>query len=457
MIAITNPATGEVLETFVPHTVAEVEERIASAHAAVAILGTTTIVQRREWMRRAADILEADIDFAAVRMTREMGKTIAASRAEVEKCARAMRFYADHAEEFLETRALKDPSAVGASAAHVRYEPLGVVLAVMPWNYPLWQVIRFAAPALMAGNSGLLKHASNVPSSALYLETLFARSGFPEGSFRTLLIGARDVEKVIVDPRVQAVTLTGSEPAGRAVAATAGAHVKKTVLELGGSDPFIVLPSADVEQAAAVAVVARTANNGQACISAKRFIVHTDVIDRFRELFVEGMRSLVVGDPEDPATQLGPVATKAGLGDLRAFVDDAVAHGAKVLTGGHEIERPGWYFAPTVIEGITEEMRLRREETFGPLAALYEVANVDEALTIANETDFGLSSSVWTRDAGEQAYVESRVEAGAVFFNGMTASYPELPFGGIKNSGYGRELAADGMLEFCNIKTVWRG
>jgi succinate-semialdehyde dehydrogenase/glutarate-semialdehyde dehydrogenase len=454
-IATINPATGKTEREFTPHTADEVEARIARAAAAFRALADTTFEQRAEWMRRTADLLEADEAELAALITTEMGKPIAASRAEVQKCARAMRFYADHAEEFLSDQPLPDASKVGASRAYSRWQPLGVVLAVMPWNYPLWQVIRFAAPALMAGNTGVLKHASNVPQSALDLDTLFDRGGFPEGSFGTLLIGSREVAAVIEDPRIVAVTLTGSEPAGRAVAATAAAQVKKAVLELGGSDPFIVLPSADLDAAVATAVTARIANNGQSCIAGKRFIVHEDIYDRFADAFADAMGALRVGDPSDEATQVGPLASESGVSDLVELVADALDRGAVALTGGKAVDGPGWFYPPTVITGITPEMRLYHEEAFGPVASLYRVRDIDEAIELANATDFGLSSAAWTNDPDEQQKLVREIQAGAVFVNGMTASHPELPFGGIKNSGFGRELAADGIREFCNLKTVW--
>jgi succinate-semialdehyde dehydrogenase/glutarate-semialdehyde dehydrogenase len=385
-----------------------------------------------------------------------MGRPIAGARAEVLKCAKGMRFYAEHAEEFLADEPLDDPSKVGASRAVARYQPLGVVLAVMPWNYPLWQVVRFAAPALMAGNTGVLKHASNVPQSALYLDTLFTRGGFPEGAFTTLLIGSADVAAVIEDPRVRAITLTGSEPAGRSVASTAAAQVKKSVLELGGSDPFIVMPSADLGAAISTAVSARTVNNGQSCIAAKRFLVHDAVYDEFLTGFTSAMAALRVGDPLDEQTQIGPVATASGRDEIAELVDDARAKGADILTGGEVPEGAGWFYPPTVVAGVTSAMRLHLEETFGPVATVYRVADIDEAVALANVTDFGLSSSVWTTDAAERERFERDIEAGAVFVNGMTISYPELPFGGIKNSGFGRELAAAGIREFCNLKTVWQ-
>jgi succinate-semialdehyde dehydrogenase/glutarate-semialdehyde dehydrogenase len=385
-----------------------------------------------------------------------MGRPIAGARAEVLKCAKGMRFYAAHAEQFLADEPLADPSSVGASRALARYQPLGVVLAVMPWNYPLWQVIRFAAPALMAGNTGLLKHASNVPLSALYLDTLFTRGGFPEGAFSTVLIGSAEVAAIVEDPRVRAITLTGSEPAGRAVAATAAAQVKKSVLELGGSDPFVVMPSADVPAAIGMAVDARLVNAGQSCIAAKRFIVHDAIYDEFVAGFASAMGEVVMGDPFAEGTQLGPISTESGREDLIELVDDAAAKGATVLVGGSVPEGPGFFYPATVITGVTPAMRIHREEAFGPVATVYRVKDADEAIAIANGTDFGLSSAIWTRDATEQARFETELEAGAVFVNGMTISYPELPFGGIKNSGFGRELAAAGIREFCNLKTIWQ-
>jgi succinate-semialdehyde dehydrogenase/glutarate-semialdehyde dehydrogenase len=326
----------------------------------------------------------------------------------------------------------------------------------MPWNYPLWQVLRFAAPALMAGNTGLLKHASNVPQAALYLDTLFERAGFPVGAFHSLLIPASRVEAVLRDPRVKATTLTGSEPAGRSLAAIAGSEVKHVVLELGGSDPFVVLPSADLERAATVAVTARNQNNGQSCIAAKRFIVHTDVYDEFTRLFAEKVAALKVGDPMDESTDVGPIATESGRDELAAQVADAVSHGASVRVGGVVPDGPGWFYQPTVLENVTPDMRLYLEEAFGPVATVYRVADRDEAIRIANGTTFGLSSAVWTNDADEEEWVIRNMDAGAVFVNGMTASYPELPFGGVKDSGVGRELAAAGIREFCNLQTVWR-
>ena len=454
-IATVNPTTGNTEQTFAPHGPDEVERRLATASDAFAVLRTSTFAQRAEWMIATAELLESEVETIARILTTEMGKTLASAQAEALKCAKNMRFYAANAEGFLADEVLEDPSSVGAVAARAIYQPLGIVLAVMPWNYPLWQVIRFAAPALMAANVGLLKHASNVPQTALYLDTLFTRGGFPEGAFSTLLIGSAEVKAVIEDRRVVAVTLTGSERAGRSVASIAGGSIKKAVLELGGSDPFIVMPSADIPAAVAMAVTSRTGNNGQSCIAAKRFIVHTDVYEEFRSRFVERMAALRVGDPMDPTIDVGPVATEGGRSDLVELVDDALAKGATAPVGGALPSGPGWFYPPTIIEGITPDMRLHREETFGPVASLYRVADAAEALTIANGTNFGLSSNVWTTEATERAFFSRELEAGAVFVNGMTISYPELPFGGIKVSGYGRELAAAGIREFCNLKTVW--
>ncbi|MCM1937248.1 NADP-dependent succinic semialdehyde dehydrogenase [Streptomyces sp. G3] len=458
-IATVNPANGETLRTYEAMGEEEIERRIELAEATFRTYRTTGFYERAGLMRRAADLLEADRKEIGRVITTEMGKPVKQARAEAAKCAKAMRWYADHAAELLADEEPDDADVKdsGASRALVRYRPLGPVLAVMPWNFPLWQVIRFAAPALMAGNVGLLKHASNVPQTALYLEDLFHRAGFPEGCFQTLLIGSAQVDDVLRDERVRAATLTGSEPAGRAVASTAGEMIKKTVLELGGSDPFVVMPSADVERAAAVAVTARTQNAGQSCIAAKRFIVHTDVYDAFAERFTEGMRALRVGDPMDEETEVGPLSSEQGLNDLVELVDDAVRGGANVLCGGERPDGPGWYYPPTVLAGVTREMRIHREEAFGPVATLYRAADLDEAVLIANDTDFGLSSNVWTRDDADVDRFVRDLEAGGVYVNGMTASHPAFPFGGVKRSGYGRELSGHGIREFCNITTVWHG
>ncbi|MYY05724.1 MULTISPECIES: NADP-dependent succinic semialdehyde dehydrogenase [unclassified Streptomyces] len=464
-IATVNPANGETLRTFDALEADEIERRLTAADAAFREYRTTGFAERARLLDRAADLLDEDQQDIARTMTLEMGKPVSAARAEAAKCAKAMRWYAAHAEELLadEHPAPADVEDSGASRVFVRYRPLGPVLAVMPWNFPLWQVVRFAAPALMAGNTGLLKHASNVPQTALYLGDLFRRAGFPAGCFQTLLVGSKAVEGILRDRRVVAATLTGSEPAGRSVASVAGDEVKHTVLELGGSDPYLVLPSADVAKAARTAVTARAQNNGQSCIAAKRFIVHTAVYEEFAERFTVGMRDLTVGDPLEESTDVGPLASERGRADLEELVDDAVRRGASALCGGG---RPGglrgglengWFYAPTVLAGITADMRIHHEETFGPVASLYRVDSLDEAVELANDTPFGLSSNVWTRDTEETERCVRDLEAGGVFFNGMTASHPALPFGGVKRSGYGRELAGHGIREFCNATTVWFG
>lgn len=463
-IATVNPATGETLKTFEALSPEETERRVATAAAAFRHHRTRDFAERSRLLRRAADLLEEDRDDIARTMTTEMGKPLAAARAEADKCVKAMRWYAEHAEALLADERPPDAAVAdsGASAVRVHYRPLGPVLAVMPWNFPLWQVVRFAAPALMAGNVGLLKHASNVPQTALYLEDLFRRAGYPEGCFQTLLIGSGAVESVLRDPRVAAATLTGSEPAGRSVAAVAGDEVKKTVLELGGSDPYVVMPSADVARAVRTAVTARVQNNGQSCIAAKRFIVHADVFETFLERFTARMDGLAVGDPLDETVDVGPLATEQGRADVEELVDDAVRLGAVARCGGGRPALPGrladgWFYEPTVLTDITPEMRIHREEAFGPVATVYRVEDLDEAVALANDTPFGLSSNVWTRDEAEQRRFVRDLEAGGVFFNGMTASHPAFPFGGVKRSGYGRELSGHGIREFCNVTTVWYG
>ncbi|HWG94340.1 MAG TPA: NADP-dependent succinic semialdehyde dehydrogenase [Mycobacteriales bacterium] len=455
-IATVDPTTGETLKTFDALTPDELEQRLQRAADAFARYRRTSFAERAAWMRAAADKLDADTEGLARLMTTEMGKTVAAAKAEIGKCAKGCRFYAEHAERFLSDEPV-DPDAVGAVRAHARYQPLGPVLAVMPWNFPLWQAMRFAAPALMAGNVGLLKHASNVPQTALYLEELFREAGFPEGVFTTLLVGSGEVEGIIRDPRVAAVTLTGSTPAGRAVASVAGDALKKSVLELGGSDPFVVLPSADLAKAATVAATARCQNNGQSCIAAKRFIVHADVADEFERLFAEALSALVVGDPAEDDTDVGPLATEQGRDDVEELVQDAVGKGARVVVGGQRPDRPGWYYPPTLLTGVTPEMRMFREEVFGPVAQLHVVPDLDAAIALANDTDFGLGANVWTGDRDEADRFTDEVQAGMVAVNGMVASFPDLPFGGVKDSGYGRELSAHGIREFCNVKSVWVG
>ncbi|MEU8420646.1 NADP-dependent succinic semialdehyde dehydrogenase [Micromonospora sp. NPDC048835] len=455
-IATTNPATGQVLKTYEAMSTEQLDDAIERADLAFHQLRETTVDKRAQWMNAAADLLDAERDEIARIMTTEMGKTYVAAQAEVTKCGTAARFYADKAPAFLADEPADAP-AVKATRAFVRYQPIGVVLAVMPWNFPLWQVMRFAAPALMAGNTGLLKHASNVPQTALLLEDVFRRAGFPEGAFTTVLVGSDAVDHILSDPRVRAATLTGSEPAGRSIAQIAGRELKKTVLELGGSDPFVVMPSADVDRAAEVATTARCQNNGQSCIAAKRFIVHTDVFDAFAEKFAANMAALRVGDPMDPNTDVGPLASERGRDEVHAQVRDAVDNGATVLCGGEPPTGDGWFYPPTVVTDLTPQMRMWSEEVFGPVAGLFRVSSYEEAIEVANGTSFGLGSNAWTRDPAEQERFATDLDAGNVFVNGMTTSYPELPFGGVKNSGYGRELSALGMREFCNTKTVWVG
>jgi succinate-semialdehyde dehydrogenase/glutarate-semialdehyde dehydrogenase len=460
-IATVNPATGETLETFDALGPDEIERKLDLARAAFGRHRTRSFDERAALLNRAADLLEEEQHDIARVMTTEMGKPIGAARAEAAKCAKAMRWYAARAEELLadEHPAAGDVEDSGAVRATVRYRPLGVVLAVMPWNFPLWQVVRFAAPALMAGNVGLLKHASNVPRTALYLEDLFTRAGFPEGCFQTLLVGSDAIEPVLRDSRVAAATLTGSEGAGRAVASVAGDEVKKTVLELGGSDAYIVMPSADLGRAVGTAVTARVQNNGQSCIAAKRFIVHADVYDEFCDRFTAAMKELTVGDPMDESTDVGPLASERGRADLEELVEDAVRHGATARCGGRRpahLDR-GWYYEPTVLTDVSDRMRIHREEAFGPVASVYRVADANQALAVANDSPFGLSSNAWTRDESEVELFSRDLEAGGVFFNGMTASHPALPFGGVKRSGYGRELSGHGIREFCNVTTLWHG
>ena len=455
-IATINPATGETLKTYEPLSDEALEHKIARAADAWLTYRRTSPEQRAGWLRAAADALDADTDAVAELMTTEMGKTFVAAKAEAAKCATALRWYAEHGPAMLRPEK-KDADAVKASQAYVVHQPIGVVLAIMPWNFPLWQAMRFAAPALMAGNVGLLKHASNVPQTALYLEELVRKAGFPDDVFQTLLIGSSAVEQVLRDDRVAAATLTGSAPAGQSVASIAGGALKKTVLELGGSDPFIVMPSADLEKAAEVAVTARNQNNGQSCIAAKRFFVHRDVAEEFTRLFAEKIGALTVGDPMAEDTQIGPLATESGREDVAKYVDDAVAKGAEVLVGGKRVDRPGWFYEPTLLSGITPQMDLYAEEVFGPVAALFTVDSLGEAIEIANSHPYGLGANLWSEDEDERAEFIADVAAGMAFVNGMVTSHPELPFGGVKQSGYGRELTEVGMREFMNAKTVWIG
>ena len=451
-IATVNPATGETVRTFTPHDEAGIERRLALAADAFRRWRDTPVAERAAVVGRAGDILEAEKERYGRLMTLEMGKTLRAAIEEAAKCATGCRYYAGHGPAFVA------PERVGAGddawGDFVAYEPLGVVLAVMPWNFPFWQVVRFAAPALVAGNVGLLKHASNVPQCALALEELFRRAGAPEGVFQALLVGSEQVPRILGDERVAAATLTGSEGAGSQVASLAGKLIKKTVLELGGSDPFVVLPSADVATAARTAVTARTINNGQSCIAAKRFIVHQAVYDDFLARFVDGMRGLVVGDPMDAATQVGPLATPGIAEDLEEQVRKSVDLGARVALGGGRRPGPGSWFAPTVLADVPPQAPAAREELFGPVAAVIRVRDVDEAIRVANATTFGLGASVWTTDLAEARRLARDIEAGQVFVNAMVASDPRFPFGGVKRSGYGRELAANGLREFVNVKTV---
>ena len=445
-----NPATGELLRSFEPLSQQAVEAKLALAAEASRSYVSEPLSQRTFWMRRLARLLESEVDELAAVMVAEMGKTITSARAEVQKCAKACDYYAESAEGMLAPESI----ATEHERSYVRWDPLGVVLAVMPWNFPLWQVFRFLAPALMAGNVGLLKHASNVPQCSLAIEALVRRAGFPRGVFQSLLIDARQVEKVIADDRVAAVTLTGSEAAGRAVAAQAGWRIKKSVLELGGSDPFVVMPSADMDAAVETAVKARCINNGQSCIAAKRFIVHEAVYPVFEQRFVEAMAAQRVGDPMLEETQIGPLATAQIASDLQGQVDAAIRAGGRLLTGGRRLTRSGNFFAPTVIAGVPQTAPIAREETFGPLALLFRVGSLEEAIDLANDTPFGLGASCWTQEVAEQQRFAMELQSGAVFLNAMVASDPRLPFGGVKKSGYGRELSAAGMREFMNAKTV---
>jgi succinate-semialdehyde dehydrogenase/glutarate-semialdehyde dehydrogenase len=451
-----NPATGETLKSFDELSQPQIEEKLARAAAAFRDSRRISFADRASTMLRAAELLENEKhDFARL-MTAEMGKPFKAAVQEAEKCAWVCRYYAETAEQHLADRIVQ----TNASKSLVRFQPLGIVLAVMPWNFPFWQVIRFAAPALMAGNVSLLKHASNVPQCALAIEDIFSRAGFGGGAFQTLLIGSEAVRSVLEDDRVAAATLTGSEPAGRSIASIAGKQIKKTVLELGGSDPFIVMPSADLEQAAKTAVQARTINNGQSCIAAKRFIVHAQVYDEFENRFVTAMKALRVGDPMNESTEVGPLATKQILQDLEGQVQVSVAAGAKILTGGQRLKfdaelAGGNFYEPTVLADIPKESPAYTDELFGPVASLFRVKDIDEAIELANATSFGLGAAAWTNDQSELDRFVDEIEAGSIFINGMVASDPRLPFGGVKRSGYGRELSEFGIREFVNIKTVW--
>ncbi len=450
-LASINPTTGETLKEFPAFNDNEIEKRLKRAERAFAQYRRHPFANRGQLLMAVASLLEQDKDSLARTMTLEMGKLFRAAEDEIAKCARVCRFYAENGERFLEDEAAQ----TGAARSYVRYEALGPVLAIMPWNFPFWQVFRFAAPALMAGNVGLLKHAANVPQCALAIEEVFCRAGFDEGIFQVLLIEAEQVEKIIVDPRVKAVTLTGSEKAGSAVASTAARHIKKSVLELGGSDPFIVMPSADFESALGTAIKARTINSGQSCIAAKRFLVADNIYDEFLQRFVEGMRTLKIGDPFDETTEIGPLATEQILQGVHEQVQKSVAAGAKLLTGGNRIHGPGFFYEPTVLVHLPIDSPAYREEVFGPVASFFRVRDAAEAVEIANATSFGLGASAWTNDRTEQELFASELETGMVFVNAMVASDPRLPFGGVKRSGFGRELGAAGIREFVNTKTIW--
>lgn len=450
-IATINPATGELLKTFEPLTDAQIEQSLSLAQQAFEQYRHLSIEQKAHWMQNAANILETDAEKFGKLMTLEMGKPLKSAIAEAKKSAWVCRYYAENAAQFL----ANVPAATDASLSYVRYEPLGIILAVMPWNFPFWQVLRFAAPALMAGNVGLLKHASNVPQCALAIAEIFTQAGFPEGVFQTLLIGSSQVAQVITDDRVKAGTLTGSEPAGMSFAALAGKHIKKTVLELGGSDPFIVLESADLEAAVQAAVTARMLNNGQSCIAAKRFILAEAIADQFEQGLVEKFQALKIGDPMAEDTDVGPLATPDILQDIDNQVKASVEKGAKVLIGGQPLAQAGNFYPPTILSDIPPGTPPYEEEFFGPVALMFRVSNLDEAIKLANSTVFGLGASAWTTDEAERDRLISELDAGAVFINGLVKSDPRLPFGGIKRSGYGRELSIQGLHEFVNIKTVW--
>ena len=450
-IASINPATGEKLKDFSPFDDAEIEKRLSRADKAFRKYRQTTFSDRSVLLEAVAELLFQEKQKFAQIITLEMGKIFRASVEEIEKCARGCRFYAENGERFLED----EPAQTDAAQSYVQYQPLGPVLAIMPWNFPFWQVFRFAAPALLAGNVGLLKHASNVPQCALAIEEIFCRAGFDEGVFQTLLIEPEQVEKIIVDPRVKAVTLTGSEKAGSAVASTAAREIKKSVLELGGSDAFIVMPSADFESALSTAVKARTINAGQSCIAAKRFMIADEIYDEFVNQFVARMRALKVGDPMDEATEIGPLATEQILQGVHDQVQKTIAAGAKLLTGGNRIHGPGFFYEPTVVIDVPKESPAYREEVFGPVAAVFRVRDVADAIGQANDTSFGLGASAWTNEPEEQKLFVSELDSGMVFINAMVASDPRLPFGGVKRSGFGRELGAAGSREFTNTKTIW--
>lgn len=450
-IATVNPATGETVRQFAPLSDEEIERKIRCSVDAFRVNRGRSFAERALRMKRAAQLLEERQNEYGRTITIEMGKPIKAAVAEVKKCAVVCRYYADHAEAFLRD----EPVTTGAQETFIRYQPIGPVLAVMPWNFPFWQVFRFAAPALMAGNVGLLKHASNVPQCAIAIEQVLRDAGFDHDEFQTLLITSDQVPRVLEDERIKAATLTGSEPAGASVASTAAKHIKKSVLELGGSDPFVVMPSADLEEAVKIAVNARTVNNGQSCIAAKRFIVHAEIASDFEKRFTDAMSNLKIGDPLDESTDIGPLATPQIVDDIAKQVETSVAAGATLLTGGKRFGDRGNFYLPTVLTNIPDDAPAAREETFGPVASVFRVNDVGEAIDVANDTKFGLGASVWTTDRAEAERFIDGIESGQVFVNAMVASDPRVPFGGVKHSGFGRELGVYGIREFVNVKTVW--
>ena len=450
-IATINPATGQTLKTFQELTSAQVDEKIQSAVDAFPKFRNLTFADRGKMMMRAAELLESEKDSLARLMTLEMGKTLRSAVDEAVKCAWVCRYYAEHAEKFLADEIVETP----ASRSFIRYQPMGAVLVIMPWNYPFWQAFRFIAPGLMAGNVGLLKHASNVPQCAMRIEELLLSAGVPKGVFQTLLIGSGAVDRVLADPRIAAATLTGSEGAGVKVGAGAAQRIKKVVLELGGSDPFIVMPSANLDEAVATGVKARVANNGQSCIAAKRFIVHEAIADKFQTAFVEKMKALKVGDPFDEKTDVGPLANAEAVKSLDADVQSSIKAGAKLLTGGKPVDGPGSFYPPTVLTDIPTNSAAYAEELFGPVASIFRVKSIDEAIRVANDSRFGLGASAWTNDKAEEEKFMNELEAGMVFINQMVFSDPRVPFGGVKRSGVGRELSTYGIREFTNVKTVW--
>ena len=450
-IASINPATGEVLKTFEPLTAAQIEAKLSLAAKTFETFRKTSFAERARMMNKAADILESEKESLGKLMTLEMGKTYRSAVDEAVKSAWGCRYYAENAERFMADEVVETT----ASRSYVHYQPLGPILVVMPWNYPFWQVFRFIAPGLMAGNVGVLKHASNVPQCALKIEEIMLRAGFPEGAFQTLLIGVKEVDAILNDPRIQAATLTGSEEAGKQVGMSAAKSIKKVVLELGGSDPFIVMPSANLDDAVATAVKARVGNNGQSCIAAKRFIIADEIADKFERAFVSKMESLKVGDPMDAKTDVGPLATAGAVESLQADVQKSIDAGAKVLTGGKPNGGPGYFYPPTVLINVPKNSPAGSEELFGPVASLFRVKNAQDAVRVANDHRYGLGASAWTNDDRERDLFIKELEAGMVFINQMVASDPRVPFGGVKRSGHGRELSINGIREFTNIKTVW--